>query len=191
MGTKEGTLLFRKRLLAPAMLALREKLAALADRSLEHGIYVDTLLGMHFDRELQLPDCQSFLIFDFYRIFIYENSKLADGPKINSAIRCLCDDSPVRPIKIFASYAQQQFQFLYPLEILEVLPLLWADRQPGIIITLDLSTPEIRKARIFVHPECERPHIKQSAADCLIAMNGPHLRDRFTGPALRVPSTLS
>src|SRR5205085_2861553 len=137
MRTKQGTLLFGKRLLASPMLTLREKLAALADRSLEHDIYVDTLLGMNFDRELQLPDCQSFLIFDFYRIFLYENSAPADGPKINSAIRYLCDDYPVRPIKIFASYAQQQFQFFYPLEILEVLPLLWAERQPGIIITLD------------------------------------------------------
>jgi len=163
METRAGILSFSKRLLAPGALAVREKLLYLADRYLDHDIHVDTLLGMHFDPVPETQAAGSFLIFDFYRIFLYENCALPDGPRINSVVRSLIDDHPISPIPTLADHAQE-FYFFHPVEVLEVLPLLWCHRRPGIIVTLDLSNAEIRTAQAFVHPECELPRIEASAA---------------------------
>lgn len=186
METKTGTLLFGKRLLSHGALALREKLIYLAGRYLDHNLYADTLLGMHFDPGPQMPAVQSFLIFDFYRIFLYENSTQSDGPMINSVIHSLIDDYSVAPIKTLADYAQDQFNFFHPLKILEILPLLWVRRCPGTLVTLDLSSLEIRSAKAFVHPECEQPHVEESAPACVTKHHGTSgLKDHSVGPGLR------
>ena len=163
METKAGILSFGKRLLLPSAAAVREKLLYLADRYLDDDIHVDTLTGMHFDPGAEAQAAKTFLIFDFHRIFLYENCALPDRPRINSVIRSLIDDYPISPIQIMADHAQE-FHFFYPLEVLEVLPLLWRHRRPGTLVTLDLSSSEIRTARAFVHPECELPHLQASTA---------------------------
>ncbi|HEY6351046.1 MAG TPA: YcaO-like family protein [Candidatus Angelobacter sp.] len=188
MQTKAGMLLFSQRLLAPNALALRGKLISLADCHLDHDIYVDTLLGMHFDPGPQTPGVQGFLIFDFYRIFLYQNSVQPDGPMINSVVRSLVDDYSIAPLKTLADHARD-FHFFYPVEILEVLPLLWEHRRAGVLVTLDLSSLEIRTAQAFVHPECNPPRTEDCGADCLVACSGvPSLKDCFTGPGMRSES---
>ncbi|HEY4905010.1 MAG TPA: YcaO-like family protein [Candidatus Sulfotelmatobacter sp.] len=185
MKTSSGKLVFGKRLLGHSMLALRDKLIELAGE-LAQPIFVDTLLGMHFDSESQPPQYQSFLIFDFYRIFLYENSALPSGPKVNSVVRFLIDDYPVDPIKVLAGYAQEHFHFFYSVEILQILPLFWMDRKPGTLITLDLSNPAIRIARPVVHPKCEQPRSATLKPGSLVAVDSTiSLQDRFTGPEMR------
>lgn len=187
--TSVGTLLFSKRLSAPGMLPLREKLISLSNH-LDHDIYVDTLLGMHFAPEPQAPAVQGFLLFDFCRIFLFENSFQPDGPRINSVVRSLVDDYSISPVQDLADYSREQFHFFYPLETLEVLSLLWPHRRPGVLVTLDLSNPEIRTAQAFVHPECEQPRIETSGAACLSAgQAAPGLKDCFTGPNMRIDSS--
>ncbi|HEV2963332.1 MAG TPA: YcaO-like family protein [Candidatus Angelobacter sp.] len=189
MGTDAGNLLFSNRFLTDSVRALRNKLSKLAHQSLDHDIYVDTLLGMHFDPGVQLPVCESFLLFDFYRIFLWENSASSDGPKINSVVRYLVDDYSVNPVKILAPYAPATFHFFHPLEILDILPLLWGHRDSGRIITLDLFNPEIRTAQASVHPECERPQIQTSGEQLLATINGTtSLKSGFTGANMRAES---
>ncbi len=184
METKARRLLFGKRFLISGLISVCEKLVQLAEHSLDHDVYVDTLLGMHFDGAKGVP-AESFLIFDFHRIFLHKNSALPDGPKIDSVVRHLIDDYPVHPVKVLAGYAREQFQFFYPLETLEIIPLLWGGQQPGTIITVDLSTAEIRRGTASVHPECEQPRVVESAADCLLDPTNIRLQDRITGPDMR------
>lgn len=185
METKAGTLFFGKRLLSPGAATVGNKLLYLADQHLDHDIYVDTLLGMHFDPEAETQAAKKFLIFDFHRIFLYENCSLPDGPLIHSVIRSLTDDYPISPIQIMADHAQG-FHFFHPVEILGVLPLLWRHHRPGMLITLDFSSSEIRTAQVFVHPECELPHIQACAPDSVLdCRDALSLKDCFTGPNLR------
>lgn len=185
METKAGTLSFGKRLLLPSAAAVREKLLYLADLYRDHDIHVDTLMGMHFDPGAETQAAKTFLIFDFHRIFLYESSALPDGPRIDSVIRSLIDDYPISPIQIMADHAQE-FHFFHPLEVLEVLSLAWYHRRPSTLVTLDLSSSEIRTAPAFVHPECELPHIEASAPDSLPdCRDALSLKDCFTGPNLR------
>src|SRR5215471_11816489 len=147
--TKTTTLSFAPRLLAPCLLPLRKKLVELANQSLDHKLYVDTVVGIYFDHKSLLHPLQSFLIFDFYRVFLYENAASPDGPKVDSVVRYLCDDYFIDP-KILAGPNHEQFQFFHSLEVLEILSLLWTDQYPGMMTTIDLSTGEIRKATALV-----------------------------------------
>lgn len=188
--TNVGTLLFSKRLLKPGMLPFQEKLTSLARGCLDHDIYVDTLLGMHFAPEPQAPAVQRYLLFDFCRIFLFENSREPGGPMINSVVRSLVDDYSISPIQDLADYSREQFHFFYPLETLEVLSLLWPHCRSGELATVDLSNPEIRVAQVFVHPECDRPRIETSGPACLSAcLDAPNLKDCFTGPNMRIDSS--
>ncbi|HLJ86363.1 MAG TPA: YcaO-like family protein [Candidatus Angelobacter sp.] len=183
---KSGALFFSKRLLAPGLLALREKLTYLAQRNLDHNIYVDTLLGMHFDPEVGMPAAQTFLIFDFYRIFLYQNSTRSDGPMVNSVIRSLIDDYSVAPLKALADDEQNHFRFFYSVETLEILPLLWDRCRPETLVTLDLASLEIRTTIVFAHPECTEPQIEKSGLDCVVRRDGvPVLQDLSTGRSMR------
>ena len=191
METKAGTLSFGKRLLSSGAAAVRDKLLDLAGRSLDHDLHVDTLLEMHLDPGAETQAAKSFLIFDFHRIFLYENSDLPDGPMIDSVIRSLVDDYPVSPIQIMADHAQE-FHFFHPVEVLEVLPLLWCHLHPGTLVTLDLSSSEIRMAQAFVHPECELPRNQKPLPAEGAENTEEHklsLKDCFTGPNLRGDST--
>jgi thiazole/oxazole-forming peptide maturase SagD family component len=185
---KMSNFLFGKRLLAPAATLVQEKLIALAAASLDHETYVDTLLGLYFDREVEAARCQRFIIFDFYRIVLYENSAESEGPKVDSVIRYLLDDYLLDP-QILSSYGKECFHFFHSMDSLDILPLLWSANQPGLATTLDLSTGEIRKTQAIKHPECEPARIVKLNPDDLRAVNNPLvLTDRYTGPHLRTHS---
>lgn len=175
----------------PNALAVREKLSYLANRYLAHAVYVDTLLGLHFDPGAEMQAAKSFLIFDFHRIFLYENCDLPDGAGIDSVVRSLMDDYPISPVQTLADHAQE-FHFFYPVEVLNVLPPLWCHHQPGTLVTLDLSSSEIRTAQAFVHPECKLPGNQKPLTAEGAENTEEHklsLKDRFTGSNLRGDST--
>src|SRR5215813_4662572 len=180
METKTQTLSFGKRLLAPSTAELRETLLSLASASLNREIYVDSFLGMYLDDGLNLEPWDTFLIFDFHKIYFYENSNLLEGPKIGSVLRWLRDDYRV-DIKHLAAYGQEQFDFFYPLEVLEILATFWGDCPPGTLITFDLTNGEIRRAKVLVHPKSKQPVIHQSELDCVVhAEPIPPLQDCFS-----------
>ena len=186
METAIKTLSFSKRLLTPSASGVRETLLRLAAASLDREMYVDSFLGMYLDSSAQLESRSSFLIFDFYRIYIYENSASPGGPKINSVLRCLRDDYPI-DTRHLAGYGQDEFNFFYPLETLQILPLYWDDCPPGTMIAFDLTNGEIRRTEAQVHPKSGQPVIESSGMDCLAhAASLPPLQDRLTGLNLRM-----
>ncbi|HKD82621.1 MAG TPA: YcaO-like family protein [Candidatus Angelobacter sp.] len=186
MQTKTQTLSFGKRLLAPSAAPLRETLLRLTEPSLDREIYVDSFLGMYLDDHLKWESWDSFLIFDFHRIYLYENSSVPEGPKIGSVLRWLRDDYRV-DIKHLAAYGQEQFDFFYPVEALEIVASFWRDCPSGTLITFDLTNGEIRKTKAFVHPKSKPPLIRHSERDCLIeAERIPPLQDRFSERHLRI-----
>src|SRR5262249_23479091 len=134
METKTQTLSFGKRLLAPSVAGLRETLLSLAAVSLNREVYVDSFLGMCLDDGLNLEPWDTFLIFDFHRIYFYENSNLLEGPTIASVLRWLRDDYCV-DIKHLTAYGLEQFDFFYPLEVLDIVSTFWSDCSPGTLIT--------------------------------------------------------
>jgi len=186
METKTQTLSFGKRLLAPSTAELRETLLGLASASVNREIYVDSFLGMYLDDGLNLEPWDTFLIFDFHKIYFYENSNLLEGPKIGSVLRWLRDDYRV-DIKHLTAYGQEQFDFFYPLEVLEIVSTFWSDCPPGTLITFDLTNGEIRRAKVLVHPKSKQPVIHQSELDCVVhAEPIPPLQDCFSERHLRI-----
>ncbi|HEV2964112.1 MAG TPA: YcaO-like family protein [Candidatus Angelobacter sp.] len=178
-----ANLLFSERLLAHEARVVRERLLELAAGNLEAALYSDSLFGMYFDSQTDRSDHDQFLIFDFHRIILYRNSLRQDGPKIDSVVQLIIDDYP---IKLLRRHAREQFHFLYPLQVLNLLTLLWNRFDPETVIFLDLSTGEIRASKAYLHPSCLPPVIERYAANCLSSTSASvRLVDRFVGPSLR------
>jgi thiazole/oxazole-forming peptide maturase SagD family component len=139
--------------------ALREKLACLARGQLSCSLYVDTLLSQ--DKPWAAADHarseQLFLLFDFQRIFLYNDPGLNDVPGVDSVLRFILDDYSHQPFQAFARHLQQHpFQFLYELEILDLLFILLPSAVPGQVMVLNPVTAEVNSFKAHFHPEAER-----------------------------------
>jgi thiazole/oxazole-forming peptide maturase SagD family component len=158
-------LVFGEKLLLPEAVHIRQKLLKLA-LGLRRIVYVDSLLNAYFKLNKRFVEYASFLLFDFHRIYIY-NELPSTVPQVHSVIRAIMDDCQVKPFELLQEYAEQpSFHFLYSTEILDVLPFLWETARLGTLVTLDLTNGEIRMAKPWVHPESARVHVEKNAADC-------------------------
>jgi thiazole/oxazole-forming peptide maturase SagD family component len=154
---------FGRALLLPDAQLLRQRLLELAAGTLEARLHSDSLLGMHFGTKLYPPDCDRFLLFDFHRIILYQNSLSSNGPRIDSVVQLIVDDYPIR---LRSASAGEKFPFLYSVQVLDVLPFFWNRSDPGTVLVFDLVTAEIRASKACVHPSHLNPQIETSA-DCL------------------------
>jgi ribosomal protein S12 methylthiotransferase accessory factor len=167
---------------------LREKLASLAAASLTRNLYVDSLWDAYLKSKASLVEHNSFLLLDFHRIFLYDNPLSATDGSIDSVIRFMMDDCHFRPFAVIVQYTKRPaFDFLPPLEALDILPSLWRCCRPGVLLTLDAINGEIRTYRPHVHPESMNLHIAEGASGCLNADTAiAGLKVGLTGASLRI-----
>lgn len=96
------------------------------------------------------------LLLDLHRVLLYD----ATGrgvPGIDSVLRSLADAYPCQPRALVVEHARvHPYRFLYALGSLDVVPLLWAVRQVGVLSVADLLTGEIRHTTARPHPESAR-----------------------------------
>jgi ribosomal protein S12 methylthiotransferase accessory factor len=187
-----SNLVFGEKLLLPEAANLRQKLRQIAS-GLDRTLYIDSLLGVYFKRRKTLSECQSFLLFDFHRIYLYENPPSAATPRGDSVVRFIMDDCNVGPLDLLVDYAAQPlFHFFYSSAVLDILPLLWVSMRPGVLFTLDLTNAEIRVNRAHVHPEIIQANTKEDVRDCLGGSDDSVvLQDCMRGPDLRSHSAVA
>jgi thiazole/oxazole-forming peptide maturase SagD family component len=182
----DGNLIFGEKLLLPEAAHLRQKLMEVLS-GLGRSVYIDSLLGIYFKRKKTLSEYQSFLLFDFHRIYLYDNLPSAEGPRGDSVVRFIVDDCHLEPLELLMDYAEQPlFHFFYSLKTLDILSLLWKVPRPGTLLTLDLTNAEVRMAKAQLHPESVRTRIEKSdmpspdnIGDMVV------LKDCMRGPELR------
>lgn len=156
---------------------LRHKILTLAEAFPARPLRVDTVIARYIDPEnAPAAAAQTWLLFDFHRLFLYEDRGLPDTPNIDSVVRFIIDDYPLKEFGLVSDYLKHHpFKFFYDLETLDLLPRLWSSAQPGNVTVLDLVTAEIRVSRAHVHP------CVQATTDQVCNSTG-HL---FVGPGWR------
>lgn len=140
---------------APDQNALRAKLIALASSGLNVPLHVDTLLGLSPSRAPGGHPTRKLLLFDLHRLFVLDEVASLSS-RLDSLRRFLLDDYPVQPVTLVRAHLEQDpFRFLYPLEVLDLLPYLWGEIPRHHVMILGLSTGSIHLAELLAHPESE------------------------------------
>lgn len=141
---------------APANATLRAAIATLAFGRTRAPLHVDTVLGsyLRFERgEKPVDSPTSYLLFDPHRVVLYDDLLGPDAVRIDSVVRALVDAYPFQPIERLLEFVGgEPYRFLYRLDTLEILPLLWGSNQPGIVTIADLLTAEIVRTPAQLHP---------------------------------------
>jgi thiazole/oxazole-forming peptide maturase SagD family component len=148
---------FGQALLDDEHLSLRETIVKLAAGRLTQPLRVDTVLGRYSEPANDYPaKAQMWLLFDFHRLFLYDDRGLPDAPNIDSIVQFIIDDYPFKEFDSLSDYLKRHpFKFFYDLETLDLLPLLWSSVQPGNVTVLDLVSAEIRVSKVHVHPHVQ------------------------------------
>ena len=134
--------------------SLREKIIELA-KELTHPLRVDTVLARHTE-PTKATEPQTWLLFDFHRLYLYNDPGLPDAPNIDSVVQFIIDNYPFEEFELLADYLKNHpFKFFYDLETLDLLPLLWSSAQPGNVTVLDLVTAEVRVSKAHIHPHVQ------------------------------------
>lgn len=145
---------------------LREEIARLARGRGRASVHVDTVLAayLRFERGDQPQDtATSYLLFDLHRLVLYDDFVGPDTPRIDSVVRALIDAYPFQPIERLLEFVEKEpYRYLYPLDTLEILPLLWVSARPGIVTIADLLTAEIIRTPAHVHPISRPGHWNQA-----------------------------
>lgn len=182
---------FGESLRGPENEALRARVAALAAAG-DRPLVVDSVLAMF--EALARDDTArrrgaSFLIFDVQRLFLYDEPLEDEGAAaVDSMVRFIVDGYPFQPFDLLRQHLRgQPYRFLYPLESLDVLPLLWSSRQPGRVTALDLTTAEIETAELAPHPESSPSRWIAAPTDLEtgLARRSLRLADCWTDASLR------
>jgi len=175
---------FGDALAGPANSTLRERVVALAAGRAGAPLRVDTVLALHTRAEradfpANAPSC--WLLLDFHRWVLFEESTEAGAPRIGSVVRFLVDAYPVQPLSVLRD---SPYRFLYPPDVLDVLPLFWTG-PPGIVVVGDLVTGEILHSPAQAHPAEERPRYVAAASAERVAPPPLVLGETWTDAGLR------
>lgn len=169
----------------PAHATLRAAIARLAAGAARSSLIVTTVAAMlaaaHRRKLTRRADGRSYLLLDFQRLFLYEESTDSDGVTIESVVRFIGDGYPCQPASVFVN-SSAPYRFLYSLDTLDILAPLLARHEPGVVWTVDLVTAEISRTHIAAHPEVRRSPPRDSDASVL------RLRDCWTDTSLRTLS---
>jgi ribosomal protein S12 methylthiotransferase accessory factor len=194
--TAAAGLVFAAALTGEECTTLRDRVAALLGHCTERPVRVDTVLGAHSrvcrgGRESGPP--ASYMLFDFQRIVLYDEPDDAEQARIDSVVLWLVDAYPHQPAPRFAAHAAvEPYRFLYAVDVLDVLRVLWPRRRPGVVTVCDLATGEIRSTPARVHPEAAAPPPVQAAGgESLVVPLPLHLRARRTDSGLRARRKLA
>ena len=171
---------------------LREKILSLSAGQLTRPVYVNTVFGVHSGHQVQSNIRAWFLLFDFHRVYLYDDPMTSDTARIDSVVRYIIDDYPFKPFELLAVYLEQNpFRFFYRLETLDLLLLFWAYDHPGKVIVLDLVTGEVRACEAQIHPQqrAERdPITSRTDLASPFAERSLDLKDQLAGSAFRATS---
>lgn len=127
--------------------ALRAKIASLW--SLDSSLFVDAALAVTNEstgEAARRVDATTCLLLDVHHLFLYHCplSNRADSRALHALIRQVVGSYSPRPIDPLRGYwADRTFEFLHPLESLDVLAGLWPLLQPGHVVALSLGNGEI------------------------------------------------
>jgi len=160
--------------------ALRDRVEAIA-ATLDRPLVVDSVLALSGEGWQQSPPSSrpvTYLLFDLQYVFLYD--EVREGPpRIDSAVRSIIDGYGMQPFELLARHVRGgAFQPPVVLDSLDLLPSLWANPRPGVLTALGLTTGQIERAAVNLHPSSEtglepRPD------------TGLRFRQRFAGASLR------
>jgi thiazole/oxazole-forming peptide maturase SagD family component len=171
----------------PAHAALRAAISKVAVTAARSSLIATTVAAMltrtHRRKLTRRADGRSYLLLDFQRLFLYEEPADADGVTIESVVRFIGDGYPCQPASLFVN-GDAPYRFLYPLDTLDILAPLLAQREPGVVWTIDLVTAEISRANATAHPEVQRRSPPPRDGDATVL----RLRDCWTDASLRTLS---
>src|SRR5687767_3194266 len=84
--------------------SLRAKIIELA-KELTQPLRVDTVLARFADpAQTTAPEPQTWLLFDFHRLFLYNDPGLPDKPNIASVVQFIIDFYPFEQFELLAGY---------------------------------------------------------------------------------------
>ncbi len=161
--------------------ALRARVEALA-AMLDRPLVVDSVLALSGGgrRENQISARPvTYLLFDLQHVFLYDEVQ-EGAPRIDSAVRSIIDGYGAQPLELLARHVEEgAFQPSVPLESLDLLPSLWAGFRPGVLTALGLTTGQIERAAVNLHPFSPGTGLEPHPD------SGPRFRQRLTGTSLR------
>ena len=147
---------FGRDLIAPQFAALTAKFRELASEVRAGSLYVDTVFAAEAPEQSAKPasDASCCVLLDVHRLFTFRAG--AGCASIPSVRRFVMDDHAFRGDRpLVKAMNGSGYQFLYPLESLDVLPALWNYLNTG-VTTVDLSTAEITVAAAIDYPKAPR-----------------------------------
>jgi thiazole/oxazole-forming peptide maturase SagD family component len=151
--------------------SFREKIVKIAAGRLTQPLCVDTVVGRYIDQPNgSRTEPRTWLLVDFHRLFLYQDPGLPHAPNIDSIVRFIIDDYPVKDFERLSEYLKHNpFKFFYDLETLDLLSRLCSSAQPGNVTVLDLVTAEIRVSKAHVHPHVQTTsdRVRDSAKDLI------------------------
>jgi ribosomal protein S12 methylthiotransferase accessory factor len=161
--------------------ALRARVEALA-ATLDRPLVVDSVLALSGEgRREHQPWAWpvTYLLFDFQHVFLYD--EVREGPpRIDSAVRSIIDGYGMQPFELLARHVEEgAFQPPVLLGSLDLLTSLWADFRPGVLTALGLTTGQIERAAVKIHPSSPEAGLEPRPD------SGPRFRQRLTGASLR------
>lgn len=160
---------------------LRARVEALA-ATLDRPLMVDSVLAFTGEdpraRQLSARPV-TYLLFDLQHVFLYD--EVQEGTqRIDSAVRFIIDGYGAQPFELLARHVEEgAFQPPVPLESLDLLPSLWAAFRPGVLTALGLTTGQIERVAVTLHPSSPETGLEPRPD------SGPQFRQRFTGASLR------
>jgi thiazole/oxazole-forming peptide maturase SagD family component len=138
----------------PRNAPLRARVEALA-ATLGRLLVVDSVLALSGEvRQVSPPPPRpvTYLLFDIQHVFLYDEAK-EGAPRIDSALRYIIDGYGAQPFELLARHVEEgAFEPSVPLESLDLLTDLWAELRPGILTALGLTTGQIERATVTLHP---------------------------------------
>lgn len=196
MADKSSLVSFGQALLHREHSPLRDKIIALAAGTLTKPLQIDTVIGRYacVSNSVGLQS-QKWLLFDFHRLFLYDDPALPDAAGIDSIVRFIIDDYPFKNFELLADYLNHHpFKFLYHLDTLDLLPRFWSSDRIGTLVVFDLVTAEIRVSKGHMHPQMQttRP-VAMRTVDRMATNSGQdgiRLAERLAGPGWRTDNPL-
>jgi len=167
---------------------LRQRLASLVG-SKNRPVFVDSVLSLADELEQRPAERRqpgSYVLFDPQHVYLYDEPADASRAGIDSLIRFLLEGYPSGWLELAREkLGGRAFQFLHPLEALDILPCVWPTRVPGEPTILCLDSAEIRTSTLVPHPETY-PRSTMDAETARVVEPPPmQLRDRPTDASLR------
>ena len=161
--------------------ALRARVEALA-ATLDRPLVVDSVLALSGEGLPGSPPSTrpvTYLLFDLQHVFLYD--EMVEGaPRIDSAVRSIVDGYGAQPFELLARHVVGgDFRPPVLLDSLDLLTSLWAEYRPGVLTALGLTTGQIERTPINLHPSSPEMGLEPRPG------SGLRFRQRLTGASLR------